>query len=43
MQKGKRMGALTFEGTDGNEVILKDQAGNEKRVFVSLLEKYGRE
>lgn len=33
---------ITFEGIVGNEVILKDKMGNEKRVFISLFEKYGK-
>jgi hypothetical protein len=32
---------ITFEGTDGKHVILKDKYGNKKKVFKELFFKYG--
>lgn len=33
---------ITFEGTDEEHVILKDNYGNTKRVYKSLFMKYGK-
>lgn len=33
---------ITFEGIEGNCVVLKDKNGNIKKVFTSLFKRYGK-